>query len=139
MTSNLESDKLRVLLCEYGALRDEVLQRDTSLNQFLILAGIATVAVGALMLNYSVSLGIVLLGLVAALIFFAFKMIEHDVLEAASRLLELEDEINRRVGERLMNWESTHGLHKVGYRNRLRYVLQSYLRVASLGFWKLSH
>ena len=45
--------------------------------------------------------------------------LDRDLRNLAQRLLEIEGEINRRVGENLFSWESRFGVHQMGYDIRV--------------------
>jgi hypothetical protein len=115
--------KVQILLAEHTALRAEVLQRDTGLNQFIMVGSLEFVAIIALVVAFHVLLlGAALLLILALSQYLVFKFIEHDVLMCATRLSEIENEINARMGEQLMKWEATCGLRRVGYGDRLRHT-----------------
>ncbi len=67
-------------------------------------------------------LGIVLFLVICCLLYVVFRIIEFDTLAAAARVRELEAQINEMAGERLLTWETDHGLSKIGYRDRFRYI-----------------
>jgi hypothetical protein len=134
-----EGEKIRILLAEYAALRDEVLQRDTSLNQFLMIGGLILVLVVGMIAIFSlVWLGSALILLLFALMYLTFKFIEHDVLMCAARLRAIEKEINLRAGEELLVWEATSGLQEIGYSNRFKYAGRAFASVFTFGLWPKS-
>jgi hypothetical protein len=49
-----------------------------------------------------------------AVIFTVFKIVMHETHRIGERLRELEAEINSIAGERLLRWETDHGLVKRG-------------------------
>jgi len=135
-TPNGIDTKIAVLLSEYSTLRDEVLQRDTALNQVLTVAGASVVGVVTIMLTYSLQLGTYLLIFLLLFSYWVFRLIEFDTLHIAKRLLELEADINERTGERLLVWETNHGLFKVSYAPRFWYAFRALLgfAVVVIGF-----
>jgi hypothetical protein len=54
------------------------------------------------------------------LIFFAFKTVEFDTLAAAGRIREIECAINELAGEKILVWETDHGLYAVNYAARFK-------------------
>jgi hypothetical protein len=138
MATVTEADKIQILLAEYTSLRDEVMQRDSSLNQFLIYGAISIVAIIGFMIQYpsATAASVTLLLLDGALVFFGFKMIEFDVLRIATRLLEIEKLVNERAGEQLLVWESTHGIARQGYRYRVRHALYGFVGLFTFGLWR---
>ncbi len=138
-------EKIQILLAEYATLRDEVLQRDSSLNQFIVIGGATVVAIVAAvgtMAAYKISalwLGVSFVGLLgtdALLVFVGFKMVEFDVLRIAERLLELESAINELAGEQLLAWETTRGIALQGYRYRGRHVVLGLASLLTAGWWR---
>jgi hypothetical protein len=46
---------------------------------------------------------------------YCVRLITYDVMNAATRVRELEAELNRRAGEKLILWESERGGLNAGY------------------------
>lgn len=109
MTSDLSAEKkIDVLLAEYGTLRAEILERNTILNQF-IAAG-AALAVPLIGLGVEFKAWWAVGAMAAAMLlaeFLTWIIVHANTRELTTRLLYLETEINRRVGEPLLAWETT--------------------------------
>lgn len=107
-----EREKLQVLLAEYTALRSETNARISS--SYVVAGAIAMVIVWLLQQPIGVSWGIALF---IAVVGFAYcaRVLSFDAVNAAVRVRELEREINRRVGEKLLIWESERGGLNAGY------------------------
>lgn len=124
MTANPFStnDKVQTLLFEYNSLRSEIMQRNSVFNQYCVISVPASVAAVTVVYTAFPPLGIVLFLTICSLLYIVFRIIEFDTLAAAERVRELEAQINEMAGERLLVWETDHGLNKVGYRHRFRYI-----------------
>lgn len=107
-----EREKVQVLLAEYTALRNESNARISS--SYVVGGAIAMVIVWLLQQPISMSWGI---AFVIALLGFGYcaRVLSFDAVNAAVRVRELEGEINRRVGEKLLVWESERGGLNPGY------------------------
>ena len=103
-------------------LRAEIISRNAVLNQIFTACGAAFVAIIGIILTYSWRAGVILMPLLMAVVLFAFRYIEYDILAAAARLRGIEADVNARAGERLLTWETDNGLYKTGYGARFRYV-----------------
>jgi hypothetical protein len=125
MTGNPFStgDKVQVLLAEYNSLRSEIMQRNSVFNQYCVISVPASVAAVTVVYTAFPPLGVILFMVICLLLYVVFRIIEFDTLSAATRVRALEAEINELSGERLLIWESEHGLSKVGYRDRFRYII----------------
>jgi hypothetical protein len=116
-----DGEKIDILLAEYSTLRNEVLQRNSVLNQFLLVVltggvGLATFSIQ----NGHDKIGVLMLGFLPLIAFLGFKIIEFDTPAASARLKELEKALNGMAGSRLLTWETNRGLQTAGYRQRLR-------------------
>lgn len=111
-------EKIQILLAEYNTLRAEILQRNTVLNQFLIFS-IATMLglVGGLAVaeKFAVSIGSFVL--LTCMIVVVFRIVMSDTRRVANRIRQLEARINGLAGEKLLEWESEHGLMRIGKRS----------------------
>jgi len=116
------SDKVNSLLFEYNSLRSEIMQRNSVFNQYCVISVPASVAAVSVVTSAFPPLGIVLFLVICCLLYVVFRIIEFDTLAAAARVRELEAQINEMAGERLLTWETDHGLNSVGYRDRFRYI-----------------
>jgi hypothetical protein len=103
----MDALKIEILLREYDTLREEVMRRYDA--QFQTIGMMAVVLVGLLAALAAGISGAIIAALVAgAFVVFIFLLLwaDHDITKAAERLRELEGEINRRAGERLLRWET---------------------------------
>jgi hypothetical protein len=116
--------KIDIALAEYKTLRNEVLQRNTLLNQYLVATYVTLIAAIALIKDgFSVYwfVGAVIFALV--LPFVVFRLLEYETLTLASRLQSIENYVNDLAGEKILIWEHRAGLLSVGYLDRFKYVL----------------
>lgn len=101
-----QKEKIQILLAEYNSLRAEALSRGGTAYQIL------AIAAGALSWLLSqtpdIKFALICAVLSFALGFAAFVCI-LDVRNACSRTRELEAEINKRAGQKLLLWESERG------------------------------
>src|SRR5271168_653778 len=116
------NDKVQTLLFEYNSLRSEIMQRNSVFNQYCVISVPASVAAVSVVTSAFPPLGIVLFLVICCLLYVVFRIIEFDTLAAAARVRELEAQINEMAGERLLTWETDHGLSKIGYHDRFRYI-----------------
>jgi hypothetical protein len=116
------NDKVQALLFEYNSLRSEIMQRNSVFNQYCVISVPASVAAVSVVYTAFPPLGIILFLTICSLLYIVFCIIEFDTLAAATHVRALEAQINEMAGERLLTWESDHGLDKVGYRDRFRYI-----------------
>jgi hypothetical protein len=101
-----QKEKAKVLLSEYDTLRAEILARTGNMYQLF------GAAVAVLLWILTNSWGWSTLRVLAALIILGggFSwLIDRDIRKAAGRLRQIEHDINRRVGEDLLIWESRWG------------------------------
>ena len=124
MTANpfSTSDKVQALLSEYNSLRSEIMQRNSVFNQYCVISVPASVAAVSVVTSAFPPLGVMLFLVICCLLYVVFRIIEFDTLTAAARVRELEAQINEMAGEPLLTWETDHGLSKIGYRDRFRYI-----------------
>jgi hypothetical protein len=124
-----EKDKVEILMEEYKSLRGEILQRNTVFNNFITVSATATVTLFAFIVLHYLIFGFSLLIILASVMFGLFKLVEFDTLAAADRVREIEQEINQRAGERLLVWETDHGLYTVPYGPRGRHILRGFIEI----------
>jgi len=116
------NDKVLTLLAEYSSLRSEILQRNSTFNQYCVISVPASVAAVSFAYTAFPPAGIILFVVIGALLYTVFRIIEFDTLAAAARVRALENKLNEMAGERLVTWETECGLNTVGYRHRFRYI-----------------
>lgn len=115
-----DTDKFKILIMmeEYRSLRAELLQRNTVLNNVFTVGG--TVSAGALgvVIQYgwqalpgTLTISVIVLSFVG----FTWLEIHREAKRAGAYLAALEKEVNKRAQDRLLSWESTHGLPVAGY------------------------
>lgn len=95
-------DHVTILLAEYNTLRTEVLTARAAVAQSIGIG--APVFVALLQYSYLSTAGVVLL--VVGLIGF---WNDQNTRAFTARIRDLEKDINRRAGERLLLWETDHG------------------------------
>ena len=105
-------DKITILLSEYSTLRAEIIARTTQGFQLLAVSGALLIWVSARQIDIRFwvvcSVGTVV---VACASFFTIR----DTKKAATRLCELEKDINNRAGEELLVWETVWGGANTGF------------------------
>jgi hypothetical protein len=116
------NDKVLTLLAEYSSLRSEILQRNSTFNQYCVISVPASVAAVSFAYTAFPPAGIILFLVIGALLYTVFRIIEFDTLAAATRVRALEKKLNEMAGEPLVTWETDCGLNTVGYRDRFRYI-----------------
>ncbi len=111
-------EKIKILLCEYATLRQEIIARTGH--------GFQLMSVGSVVLAWVISTqtrrSLFWPGVAIALTFFlvAAWFTLRDIKRAATRIQELEKDINRRAGEELLVWESKWGGVVTGFWRRGR-------------------
>jgi hypothetical protein len=108
-----EKDKVQILLHEYDSLRLESQNRTSNGFQLVAIAGalfvwLATTSIA----DYRLWIGMVV---TFGMIVVSNRFIYRDIRKAATRLREIERDINSRVGEDLLVWESRYGCDVTGY------------------------
>jgi hypothetical protein len=104
-------EKISIILEEYKSLREEILQRTTMLNQIYAVSG--TVAAGILgaMVQYgAIAAGVAMISALIGLVVFATWLIDNAMRIVASRLRQIESEINTLAEHRLLVWETEYGM-----------------------------
>lgn len=107
-----QSDKIQILLHEYDGLRSEIVQRWAGTQQqisiaVLVLMGVITVLVSTKP-EYPRILHVIL-GIAACIFIYAMALGYRDTCKAAERVREIEQDVNQRAGEELLQWESRWG------------------------------
>ncbi len=110
-----EVEKVKILLQEYATLRSEILTRTS--NMFQLFAIAASMLVWIIGRPVDLRFWLAIFILILAGIFF-YWLISRDIKKAATRLRELEIDINRRAGEELLVWEIKWGGDVTGYFGR---------------------
>jgi hypothetical protein len=123
------TESISILMEEYKSLRAEILQRNTVLNNFLTVSVVATVSLFVYMWKENFLIAVLLLIVLANVIFVVFKCVEFDTLAAAARVREIEGHVNSKAKERLLLWETDHGLYTVGYGDRGQHIKQGYAEI----------
>lgn len=127
-----EKDKIQIILEEYKTLRAEIMQRHIAATQVFTVSGIAFVTiVGLALANDSIFIGILLCLIVLFLVLVAALMHDNDVRIVASKLREIEAEVNRRAADKLLDWETSRGLLAVGYAERAKRIWRKLCRRTS--------
>jgi len=114
-------EKIAILALEYTSLRSEINVRMSSIYQVVAVFA----AVSAWMLQQPLGWHLLLAGCMATIGFATcIWFLARDSIKAAIRVQELEFEINKRAGEKLLIWESElgglpHGYWQFGYFFRL--------------------
>jgi hypothetical protein len=101
-----DKERLQILLAEYGSLRSEINARMTSV--YTVASFAAAVVIWLLQ---QVDPARIYLGLVAAVVGLSLCTwaLMRDLVRTALRVKQIEMEVNRRAGERLMVWETEWG------------------------------
>lgn len=101
-----QKDKIQILLSEYSALRSEINSRTGYGFQLIAIASVAAAWLLQHPIDQRFLIGICLLIIVISLaVFIDFRDLSFAVL----RVRKIEMEINERVGERLLVWDSIWG------------------------------
>jgi hypothetical protein len=124
-----EKERIGIILEEYRALRAEIVARTTMQAQINSGIGAGFITITGFMVVYNVLAGVLMILLLSILSTALSIFLFDDIHNLAERLLEIEDEINRRVGERLFSWESRFGVQKISFRSRLTRTGNRLLRV----------
>jgi ABC-type siderophore export system fused ATPase/permease subunit len=99
-----QKDKISVLMGEYSALKSEIVQKNTAVVQTIQIASAGIV--GLLALVHSSTWLWYLLSSAILLTVINLVLIDWASAKARTRVGELERDINRRAGERLLRWQS---------------------------------
>lgn len=119
-----QHDELTILLAEYTSLRDELLQRNTVLNQTYAMAAAIVAGIFTLLASPLWVVGVILTIVLPLPVALFTLMLRYDTDDAAARVREIEAMVNEIAGKQLLVWETRHGLSSVSYWDRLRIVLR---------------
>jgi hypothetical protein len=107
-----EEEKVRVLLNEYNTLRSELIARTGQGFQVLGLSVTALSILAAQPMNFkTISVFIAILALAGFAAWFTLR----DITKGATRIRELELDVNARAGEDLLIWENLWGGWVTGF------------------------
>jgi hypothetical protein len=117
-----EKEQIQILLAEYSSLRSEINSRITSVYQVAAIAAVAAAWLLQQTLGARFFIGVALT--IIGLSLCAWVLI-RDCIRASIRVQELEKEINRRAGDRLLVWETEWGGNKASplWRNNIIHIL----------------
>jgi hypothetical protein len=111
-----ETQKVEILLHEYDALRSEIVGRTS--DGFTLVSVAGSLFIGALALVYhTAGLLLFILTAIAGTVacFLGARETFYRIGRAAERLREIEADINSRVDETLLVWETQWGAAKKGW------------------------
>jgi hypothetical protein len=117
-------EKLTILLTEYSALRAQLLQRNSIINQLFSISGTMLLALVTLGFTQSFLAGLALLLVAPPILLFTFRLNESDMLVTAKRLEELQIQINDYAGEKLLKAETADGESTMGYIPNFAYAVR---------------
>jgi hypothetical protein len=128
-----EKDRIGITLEEYKALRAEIVARTTMQAQLTSAFGAGVITVIGLTFSYHIfKVGPIMIILLLGLFCLVSAFLNDDTRNIGKRLLEIENEINRRAGERLFFWESRFGILQLGsYTSRLMTTVKRLFRVGT--------
>jgi hypothetical protein len=114
MDALTQLDKIQILLHEYDGLRSEIVQRWVGTQQqisigVLVLMGVITVLVSTKAEYPRASILYVLLAIAIGIFGYAMWQVRRDTCKAATRVSEIEQDVNQRAGEELLQWETRWG------------------------------
>jgi hypothetical protein len=122
-----EKDKIAIMLEEYRLLRSELIQRNTVLISILTVGGN-----GQCRNNWCDDsdkcylAGTITISIIMLVLSYAFWIIDYDTRRLAFRVRQIEAEINRRANDRLLLWETEHGLKPGGFVPKLMARVQQF-------------
>ncbi len=115
MTDFPATEKVRILLSEYAALRSEILSR-TNQGYQLLVVGMAAMGFFAAIYKDSPWELLLLVGALLITVYaFACWFVLRDIHKLAARVREIEIDVNDRCGEDLLVWENLSGWTKTGF------------------------
>lgn len=118
-------ERIDILLEEYKTLRTEILQRHSAIMQFISIVGTGLGAAIAFAFVHKA-----LPAAAATLVTLLFAIgsgllwLDNDLRLLSARIQEIEDKVNRLADDRLLVWETTRGMNKLGYRERIKQTLR---------------
>jgi len=110
-----ESEKVEVLLKEYGTLREEILQRSNQRFQFIAIAG----AMGAFAIFRTSPLSLTqTAAIIAAVVtvLWVWCRLGHLILRCSRRIAEIERRVNDLAGDDLLQWECVNEARNLFHR-----------------------
>jgi hypothetical protein len=101
-----QKERIQILLAEYTSLRSEINAR---ISSSYTITGIGTALVVFVIQQpvgaaFWIGLFMVIVG-----VMYCGRMLGYDATNAARRVREIESDINKRVGEKLLVWETERG------------------------------
>jgi hypothetical protein len=128
-----EKDRIGIMLEEYKALRAEIVARTTMQAQLSAAFGAGAITVFGLMFAYHYYwIGSIMIGLLLVVLYLVSDFLNEDTHNIGKRLLEIENEINRRAGETLFSWESRFGIGQLGsYTSRVMTTVKRLFRAGT--------
>lgn len=139
-----QKDKVQILLHEYDTLRTEVIHRINNVYQLLAFVVALIGVLGALVSNLYMGAsssakvgprGLIFIAFVSLpVIWLCANLISQDLNRIASRLRELENEINERAGEQLLKWETCQSQWQ-RYSTYMRMILRPWLVCENACSW----
>jgi hypothetical protein len=101
-----QKEKIQILLAEYASLRSEINAR---ISSGYTVTGIGTALVVFVIQQpigaaFWIGLFMVIVG-----VMYCARMVGYDATNAAKRVREIELDVNKRVGEKLLVWETERG------------------------------
>jgi hypothetical protein len=108
-----EREKIQILLSEYSSLRSEI---NSGISSSYQVVSIGTFLMAWLLQQQEIGprfwIGVCIIVVGAS---YCGRLLAYDVVNAATRVQELESEINRRAGEKLLLWENERGGLNLSY------------------------
>jgi len=107
-------EKIQIILHEYDTLRNELHQRYAAIFQSISVLAVVFIGLVTVLTErgFRWSLLALLSGSVV-LFLIIILVINYDTWKAATRLREIESDINSRSGERLLRWETGFGIRRL--------------------------
>jgi hypothetical protein len=126
-------DKITVLLAEYNALRAQMLQRNTIVNQLFSVCGTISIAFITLLFAYAAIFGALFFILILTpFLVYIFRLNQSDMIVTALRIEEISVAINDLVGERLLRTTTQPGDSTLGYVPNFSYAVYPFHRLGKL-------
>lgn len=126
-------DRITILLAEYNALRAQMLQRNTIINQMVVLSGTLAAAVASLVATSHYLIALILIILVPPMILAIYRLNKSDLMVTVERLEEIRLEVNDLAGGKpLLKSETATGWSTMGSAAAFRRAARPFDR---LGDW----
>ena len=120
-----DKEQIDILLEEYKTLRQELLQRNTTLNQLYLGFGAAFITIVGIALDRRKALvASVLIPILVSMVYVVTRIFDFDINAASVRITEIEKQVNAKAQTELLNWEKDRGLPKIGWVPRLQYIFE---------------